>query len=122
MERLAIAVSVVHLAWIVLVILGAVWTRGRPWWTAAHLAALVWGIVVEVGPWPCPLTLAEDYFERMAGLHGAGGSYVFNCVQRVIYPNAPYWLVTACGVGVCGANLAVYAWRGWMWMRRRVAQ
>ena len=49
----------IHLAWILWVIFGVFWTRGRPWLTAFHLASLGWGILVEIGPWPCPLTLFE---------------------------------------------------------------
>lgn len=121
MELLATCISIVHLAWIVLVIFGAIWTRGRPFWTAAHIACLVWGIVVEVGPLPCPLTLAENYFELRAGAPRVGGSYLLHCVQSLVYPNAPYWLIATCGATMCAVNLGVYAWRGWVWMRARRA-
>jgi hypothetical protein len=66
MEALAAAVLVLHLAWIIWAILGALWTRGRPWLTAFHVLSLIWGIIVEVGPWPCPLTLAEQWFEAQS--------------------------------------------------------
>lgn len=119
MKLLATGVSIVHLTWILLVIIGAIWTRGRPFWTAVHLASLVWGIVVEVGPLPCPLTLAEQYFETKAGMAQVGGSYLLHAVQATIYPNVPYWVVATFGVAVCAVNLGVYAWRGWAWMRAR---
>jgi hypothetical protein len=57
---LSVLVLAVHLLWLALVILGALWTRGRPIWTTLHILALLWGIAVEVSPWPCPLTLAEN--------------------------------------------------------------
>ena len=60
----AAAMLVLHLAWLVFVIFGALVTRGRPVLTGLHLAALLWGIAVEVGPWPCPLTAAEQYFQQ----------------------------------------------------------
>lgn len=119
MELLATIVSFVHLTWILLVIFGALWTRGRPFWTAAHLLSLLWGILVEVGPWPCPLTMAEEYLQTRAGVPQIGGSYLLHCVQSVVYPNAPYWLIATCGVTVCGVNMGVYAWRGLVWMRAR---
>jgi hypothetical protein len=121
MELLATGISILHLVWIVLVVFGAIWTRGRPFWTAAHIACLVWGIVVEVGPWPCPLTLAENYFALRAGEPGVGGSYLLHCVQSVVYPNAPYWVIAICGVTVCAVNLGAYAWRVWAWMKTRRA-
>ena len=121
MELLAAFISILHLAWILLVVFGAIWTRGRPFWTTVHIACLMWGIVVEVGPWPCPLTLAEDYFALRAGAPGVGGSYLLHCVQSVVYPNAPYWVIAICGVTVCAVNLGVYAWCGWAWMKTRRA-
>jgi len=119
MGLLAACTSILHLTFIVLVIFGALWTRRRPFWTAAHLLALVWGIIVEVGPVPCPLTLLQMYFERRAGIQVIDGSYLLHCVNALIYPNAPYWLIAICGVAVCAANLAIYSARGWRWLQRR---
>jgi hypothetical protein len=108
-----------HLVWVLLVIFGAFWTRRRTFWTVLHLLALMWGIVVEVGPWPCPLTLAEQYFEGWAGLQPLDGSYLLHCIDSMVYPNLPYWIVAICGVTVCAVNLGVYVWRGWIWLRQR---
>jgi hypothetical protein len=117
---LTASVILIHFLWILLVLVGVVWTRGRPVWTALHLACLVWGIVVEVGPWPCPLTMLEDYLEARGGEHAVNGNFILHGVQALIYPNAPYWLVTTAGVTACSISLAVYAWRGWVWWRRCV--
>jgi len=118
LELLATGISILHLVWILLLIFGAFWTRRRPFWTAVHLLSLVWGIIVEVGPWPCPLTLAEQYLQGGASLRGG---YILHCVDSLVYPNLPYWVVAACGVVVCGVNLGVYARRGWVWLQRRKA-
>lgn len=119
MLALADAMILIHLLWIVLVLIGVVWTRGRPVWTALHLACLFWGILVEVTPWPCPLTLLEDYFAARAGKHAIHGGFIFHWLSALIYPNAPYWLVTTAGVTACSIILAIYAWRAWVWWRRR---
>jgi hypothetical protein len=108
---LAALVLVGHLAWLALVIFGALWTRGRPVWTALHILALVWGIVVELGPWPCPLTLAESYFEARAGYLSYQGSFLLHYLDAIVYPNLPSWIVTAAGVAVCALNLAIYGRR-----------
>ena len=118
MKLLATCVSMLHLVWILLVIFGAFWTQRRPFWTVLHLLALMWGIVAEIGPWPCPLTLAEQYFEGRAGLQPFHGSYLLHCIDSMVYPNLSYWIVVICGVTVCAANLGVYVWRGWIWLRR----
>jgi hypothetical protein len=106
-------VLVIHLVWLAFVIFGALWTRGRPLWTVLHLVALVWGIIVEVSPWPCPLTLAESYFETRAGLSAYQGSFLLHYLDAIVYPNLPSWIVTSAGVFVCSINLAIYArrWR-----------
>lgn len=110
--RLFVAlVLAIHLAWILFVIFGALWTRGRPWLTGFHLASLVWGIVVEVGPWPCPVTLLEQHLETLAGMQSYTGSFLVHYLDAIVYPNLPVWLIIACGVAVCCANLLVYAFR-----------
>lgn len=120
-KLLATGISVLHLSWILLVIFGAIWTRRRPFSTALHLLSLLWGIIVEVGPWPCPLTLLESHFESRAGLQTLQGSYLLHCLDSTIYPNAPYWVIATSGVAVCAVNLGIYAWRGWIWLRHRQA-
>jgi hypothetical protein len=107
----AILILLIHLIWIALVIFGALWTRGRPVWTALHILSLLWGIAVEAGPWPCPLTLAEQYCETRAGLAAYHGSFLLHTLDALVYPNLPDWLVTVAGVAVCVLNLAIYAWR-----------
>jgi uncharacterized protein DUF2784 len=111
MAAAAILILVLHLVWIVLVIFGALFTRGRPVWTTLHILSLLWGIAVEAGPWPCPLTLAEQYFESRAGLAAYQGSFLLHTLDSLVYPNLPDWLITVTGVAVCVFNLGIYAWR-----------
>jgi hypothetical protein len=115
---LAVLVLFLHLAWLALVIFGAIWTRGRPVWTALHILALFWGIVVELGPWSCPLTLAESYCEARAGLPAYQGSFLLHYLDAIVYPNLPAWIVSSAGVAVCALNLAIYGWR---WRNFRVS-
>ncbi|MFZ0395028.1 MAG: DUF2784 domain-containing protein [Terracidiphilus sp.] len=107
----AILTLLIHLAWILFVIFGALWTRRRPVWSAIHILALLWGIVVEVSPWPCPLTLAENYFEAGAGTAPYRGGFLLHYLDAMVYPNLPDWLITVTGVAVCGFNLGIYLWR-----------
>ncbi len=109
----AILVLLVHLAWIAFVICGALVTRGRRGWTAVHVLSLLWGIAVEAGPWPCPLTLAEQYFEDKAGWAAYQGSFLLHYLDSLVYPNLPGWLIGAAGVAVCAFNLALYL-RRWL--------
>ena len=65
----------------------------------------------EAGPWPCPLTLAEQYFETRAGMAAWQGSFLLHTLDAIVYPNVSPWLVTVIGVAVCGFNLGIYLWR-----------
>jgi len=120
LEALAAAVLAIHLAWILWAITGTLVTRGRPWLTAFHVLCLIWGIIVEVGPWPCPLTLAEQWLEAHAGMHTWTGSFLVHYLDKTVYPDLPVSLIIACGVAVCALNLLVYAWHAWKaWPRHR---
>ena len=114
-DTLVILILVLHLAWILWVIFGAFWTRGHRWLTAFHIASLLWGIVVETGPWPCPLTLTENWLEQRAGLVPWRGSFMLHYLNGIVYPDLSWRLLTLCGVTVCTVNLAVYGWRLWRW-------
>lgn len=123
MIDLAILVVAIHAAWLLLVIVGALWTHGRPLWSAVHIGALVWGILVEVGPWPCPLTLAESYFETRAGTAAYLASPLLRLLDNLVYPNLPGWIVAGAGVAVCIFNLGIYGGRVWRgYSQRRAAQ
>jgi len=111
MALVAVLILMVHLAWLALAIFGAFWTRGRPVCSALHILALLWVTVVEVSPWPCPLTLAEQYFESRAGPSAYQGGFLLHYLNAIVYPNLPDWIVTSAGVAVCALNLGVYCWR-----------
>lgn len=111
MRWLAALILALHLVWILWVLTGVLFTRGRPWLTTFHLASLVWGIVVEIGPWPCPLTMLENWIEVRAGMHTYSGSFIVHYLDALVYPNLPVALIIWFAVAVCAANLLVYAWR-----------
>jgi len=119
MTTVATSILLIHLVWITLVIFGALLTRGRPFWSTVHILALLWGIVVEAGPWPCPLTLAEQHFESLAGVSPIHGGFLLHYLDALVYPNLPGWAITLAGVSVCVFNLAIYGWRLRAWLLRR---
>jgi hypothetical protein len=122
MINIAIAVVAMHAAWLLFVIFGVLWTRGRPFWSIVHVAALVWGIIVEVGPWPCPLTMAESVFETRAGAAAYRSASLLHFLDNLVYPNLPGWILTCAGVAVCALNLAIYIRRFWKALHQRRAK
>lgn len=108
----AAAALIVHLAWLLFVIFGALVTRGRPILTRTHWAALVWGFIVEVGPWPCPLTSLEQELQTRAGMEPYRGAFLVHYLDRLVYPDIPEWVLIYGAVSVCLINAFVYIRRG----------
>ncbi len=108
---------ILHLAFIVFVVLGGLlafqWPR-VPW---LHLPAVVWGVLVELYGWLCPLTPWEQQLRLLAGENGYSGSFIAHYIMPVIYPpwlDPPTQLMLA--VFVLTVNLLVY---GALLARRR---
>ena len=116
---LAVVVLALHLAFILWVMVGAVFTRGRPWLAWTHLLCAAYGVVIETGPWPCPLTLAENWFEVQAGRLPYHGPFLLHYLDALVYPNVPPALLTWLAVMVLAINVVVY-WR--RWRRSRAAR
>ena len=108
---LAAGVLIVHLLFIAWVILGAIFTRGRRILTGLHIASLLYGVAIEAGPWPCPLTELEDYFRRRAGAPAYHDPFLVHYLEILVYPSVSELLLVWCAVAVAAVNLAVYAMR-----------
>ena len=115
---LATVVLGLHLVFIMWVIFGALLTRRRPLLRWLHLASLVWGILVEILPWPCPLTPAENWLRTHAGVSAYQGGFLLHYLDAMVYPDVSSGLLTVGGVAVCLFNLAIYVVR---FRRRRFA-
>ncbi|HVB33373.1 MAG TPA: DUF2784 domain-containing protein [Patescibacteria group bacterium] len=112
---LAVAVLATHLGFILWVIFGALLTRKRRWLAWAHGICIVYGVVIEVAPWPCPLTLAENWFEVQAGRVPYRGPFLLHYLDAVVYPSVPPQILIWGAVVVLAVNAAVY----WRRARRR---
>jgi hypothetical protein len=111
---LATAVLFLHALFILWVIFGALLARSRPVLRWLHIASLVWGILTEVLPWTCPLTLLENWLEGSAGIAPYQGGFLLHYLDKLVYPNIPANMLTFAGVIVCVANLAFYARQVWI--------
>jgi hypothetical protein len=100
-----------HLAFVLFVLLGGALVLWR--WRLAwlHLPALLWGILVELTGWICPLTYLEHHWRRQAGLAGYEGGFIEHYLVPLIYPPglSRAGQVTI-GVALILVNLGLYAW------------
>ncbi|VXC24709.1 conserved membrane hypothetical protein [Pseudomonas sp. 8BK] len=80
------AVVVVHLLFILFVVLGGllVWRWREVVWL--HVPAALWGVLVELMRWPCPLTPLEHSLRAAAGQAGYSGGFVEHYLLPIIYP------------------------------------
>jgi hypothetical protein len=108
---LADAVLLLHLLYIAWVIFGAFFTRRRPWLAAVHIATIIWGIIAETTPAPCPLTLAENWCEARAGVAPYHGPFLLHFLDATVYPNVPVALLVTIAIAICLFNLAIYVQR-----------
>lgn len=108
---LADIVLIIHLLYIAWVIFGAIFTRGRPWLAAIHIATILWGIIAETTSAPCPLTLAENWCEVRAGIAPYHGPCLLHYLDATVYPNVPLALLVTVAVIICLFNLGIYVQR-----------
>jgi hypothetical protein len=106
---LAAFVLFVHVLFILWVVFGALLTRSRPILQWLHIASLVWGILTELLPWPCPLTLLEDGLERRAAIAPYQGGFLLHYLDKIVYPDISAVALTIVGVLICVLNLVLYA-------------
>ena len=110
-HALAVAALLLHLLWLAWVALGWLATRRRPLLRWLHIASLIYGILIEIFRWPCPLTLLEVEFSRRAGRTAYREPFLVHYLEKIIYPDLPEAMVTAGAVAVCAGILLIYAWR-----------
>jgi hypothetical protein len=103
------AVAVLHAAFIAFVVLGGFAVLRRPKLAWIHLPAALWGVLIELAGWYCPLTRVENLLLRRAGEAGYHGDFLAHYVFAVIYPNGlTRGMELAIGVFVLAVNLTVY--------------
>lgn len=75
-----------HASFVLFVLLGGLaalrWRR-IAWF---HLPAAMWGVVIELGGWICPLTYLENHLRRMGGGTGYGVTFIERYLEPVLYP------------------------------------
>jgi Protein of Unknown function (DUF2784) len=108
---MAACVLVLHAAYIAWVIFGAFFTRGRPRLAALHIATLVYGVIVEIFDFWCPLTALEEWLDVRGHVSAYRGPFLLHYLDALVYPDIPPNLLVAGAVAVCLLNLGIYARR-----------
>lgn len=65
-------------------------------------------------PWPCPLTLLENWLEAKSGVEPYHRGFLLHYLDKLVYPNISPTVLTVAGVLVCVLNLGIYARQIWI--------
>jgi nitrate reductase gamma subunit len=116
---LADVVVGVHMLFVVFVVAGGLLAFRWPWVALAHLPAAVWGTLIELRGWVCPLTPLENSLRASAGQAGYQGGFIEHYLLPVLYPaGLSREVQLVLGSLVIAVNLVVYGVLLW----RRVAR
>lgn len=100
----------VHLLFVIFVVLGALLAFKWQWIIWVHIPCAIWGILLELKRWTCPLTYLENYFRKMAQSTGYEGGFIEHYLLAIIYPEG---LTTEIqiylGIITLLVNLCIYA-------------
>lgn len=108
-QFLAAVVLLLHLGFILFVVAGAALVLRRRRLLPLHLAAVAWGVAIEVADAACPLTALENRLRLLAGTAGYAGGFIDHYLVGLIYPagltRGMQWLLAA---AVLALNAVMY--------------
>ncbi|HEX9163540.1 MAG TPA: DUF2784 domain-containing protein [Thermoanaerobaculia bacterium] len=105
----ATTLAILHLAFILFVALGALLVLRWRWVMYLQLPAAIWGALVEIAQWDCPLTSWENLALHKAGESGYSTGFIAHHIFGIVYPNGlTRGIEIAIVVFVTVVNSAVY--------------
>lgn len=105
------AILLLHLAFTLFTVLGGLLVLRRPSLLWLHLAAVLWGVVIEWADWICPLTPLENFLREQGGEAGYAGGFIEHYVALLLYPeNLTIALRYLLGLGLVAVNLLIYGY------------
>jgi hypothetical protein len=108
---LADFVVVLHFAFVLFVVFGGLLVLRWPRVAYLHLPVAIWGVLIELTGWTCPLTPLENALRSRAGETGYQGGFVEHYILPVMYPSAlTRDIQLVLGSIVLLLNLAIYAY------------
>jgi hypothetical protein len=107
---LADLVLLIHFAFVVFVLVGALLVLRWRWVMALHVPAVLWGAYVEFSGRICPLTPLEVALREHSGEGGYSGGFIDHYVGAWIYPDGlTHEVQIGLGLFVIALNVIAYA-------------
>jgi len=85
---MAEALVLLHFLFILFVAGGGLLVIRWPRLAFVHLPAAIWGAVVEIAGWICPLTPLENHFRRLGSHTSYQGDFLAQYLRLLIYPES----------------------------------
>jgi hypothetical protein len=102
-------VVVFHFLFVLFVVFGGLLVLRWPRVAYLHLPVAVYGALIELIGWICPLTPLENRLRESAGLSGYRGGFVEHYILPVLYPSGlTRGVQLVLGVAVITLNLLIY--------------
>ena len=100
---------IVHFAFIIFVVFGALLFFVSTKIIYVHVPALIWGIYIELTHSVCPLTYLENWFLQKANLTTYSEGFIQNYLVPIVYPmNLTDDLQTYLAIVLIVANMLMY--------------
>ena len=101
---------IVHFAFILFVVFGALLFFVATKIIFIHFPALIWGSYIELTNSICPLTYLENWFLHKANLTTYSEGFIQNYLVPIVYPmSLTKHLQVFLGIGLIVINIVIYA-------------
>ena len=98
-----------HLAFILFVAFGGFLVLRWPKTAWVHVPAAIWGAMIELAGWICPLTPLENKLRLASGTSGYSGGFIDHYVMPVVYPaGLTHSVQLVLGAAVIAINAVIY--------------
>ena len=109
------AVLLVHFAFVLFAVLGALLMLVSRTWIWIHLPVILWSSLVNLASWTCPLTPLEKACRDRAG-QSYDGDFIYHYIAPLVYPKGmPRQLELVAGLSIVAWNAlaygALFAWQ-----------
>jgi hypothetical protein len=116
-------VLVVHLAFVMLVVLGGLLVLRWPRLMWLHVPVVLWGAAIEFIGFVCPLTPLENWLRKRGGEAAFEGDFIEHYVTALLYPDGlTRSLQILLGVLALAPNVAIYGYLFVRWKRGKLGR
>jgi uncharacterized membrane protein YhhN len=100
-----------HFAFVLFVVLGGLLVLRWPRLAYVHVPVAIYGALIELVGWICPLTPLEKTLRSKAGGAGYQGGFIEHYILPVLYPSAlTRGVQLVLGLLVLAVNLVIYCY------------